>query len=762
MKKIIHKIRTDIKGSVSIFFILIVAAVFLFNAVLIDYARILAADKQTEYAIQSAVRSALASYDNDLREFGLFGVDESSVSDFENVLKMNLEPPEDSGFNFIDPKVESVDVDFSRALAHPEIIQHQILEEMKYKAPVEIVKEIMEKFTFVSSAMKETSVFIESVEAIKDDFESREEKLDTAKSKLLIAKQKVKDGLERTLDMPGQSSFPDVWDFDDIVNHYNKYKQDVPKEIQDLQKQLAILNQQEEPEDDDEKQELEDEKEEIEETIEELEQSLVDFKKNAEMIILYMVLSAEQALGELNEAKALVEQAEQLNQQMKTTINQNQNAAEQNYGQAISKSDPPPSGANGNDLQGAMDSIKENAGKIEEYVYDPAKDGYDYFGDYKQAINQAISQLEPIPLYLSMIYNNFDNQTKNSLQSAKSTLENNVSNALDAINLALAIEEGTADTQRKHFDPDLEYYNEEDAENAEDEKENAESMLEEELADLYNQISGDMAIYNELSTLFSQYNAFIEENNLEGHLDKLDLSGDASSSAKDAMRLIDTLFRNLGDLLITSRNELYMNEYILMNFNSAVPNNITNPNDYKFENREVEYILYGIEESGANYGAALTQLFAIRFALRFIDAFTRTEVRGAGHPVLVFVAALAYALKTSIKDVKDLASSDPVPLINETLTNPVFIRVVYRDYLRLFLFMNPSGDKRLMRVMSVIQYKSGVDLTTRMSYVNGSVTTSTRLLFIPEIANTLNIVGVLNGNVNGNRYEYQKEANFSY
>ncbi|NLJ19346.1 MAG: hypothetical protein GX355_10870, partial [Globicatella sulfidifaciens] len=55
MKKWFYRIKQDPKGSVSLFFILITAVVFAFNAVLIDYARILAVEQQTEYALQSAV-----------------------------------------------------------------------------------------------------------------------------------------------------------------------------------------------------------------------------------------------------------------------------------------------------------------------------------------------------------------------------------------------------------------------------------------------------------------------------------------------------------------------------------------------------------------------------------------------------------------------------------------------------------------------------------------------------------------------------------
>ncbi|WP_143522746.1 DUF5702 domain-containing protein, partial [Pseudomonas sp. 2822-15] len=105
---------------------------------------------------------------------------------------------------------------------------------------------------------------------------------------------------------------------------------------------------------------------------------------------------------------------------------------------------------------------------------------------------------------------------------------------------------------------------------------------------------------------------------------------------------------------------MYTNEYILMNFESTEPDNMLDPNDYTFDKREVEFILYGKFESAENYEMALLQLFAIRFAFRLIDAFTQDHVRGAGHPILVFVAAVGHALTTGINDVRLLASNEEV------------------------------------------------------------------------------------------------------
>ena len=49
-----------------------------------------------------------------------------------------------------------------------------------------------------------------------------------------------------------------------------------------------------------------------------------------------------------------------------------------------------------------------------------------------------------------------------------------------------------------------------------------------------------------------------------------------------------------------------------------------------------------------------------------------------------------------------------------------------------------------------------------MTYVKGELTTSKRLLFVPQIADALSYTGALNGVVEGNRFEFKKEAYYSY
>lgn len=135
------------KGSVTIFLIIIIAAVFFFNAVLIDYARIMAANKQAELATKAALRSVMSGFDSTLlHSYGLFAHDlteEELDQLIEDIIKGNLAEKEEGYFQFVDTQFNDITVSRKGEIARPDIFEYQILEDMKYKAPVEFTIEVV-------------------------------------------------------------------------------------------------------------------------------------------------------------------------------------------------------------------------------------------------------------------------------------------------------------------------------------------------------------------------------------------------------------------------------------------------------------------------------------------------------------------------------------------------------------------------------------------------------------------------------------------
>lgn len=795
MKRLLYKFKTDTKGAVTLFFVMIIAAVFLFYAVLIDYARLLAAEQQSEYALQSAVRSSLAGYDSSLREYGLFGIDKSAVEgDFEGLLKENIEATSnDEAFTFIDPVVENASVEFSRPLADPDILKHQILEEMKYKAPVEVVKELIQKFTFITTAMKESSAFIDVAEKIQEDFENREEQLDGAETLFDDLDGKIAT-FKKNLTNTQYSKYPQVNYFTDVVHHFKTYS-DTSEKISELESEIEsskssnkTKNTQlktkkeelEELKEDLEKvrdgkkidppkteKELNDEIEELEEEIEVLEASIQSndetvtqneedikqaeedsktFKKKAEAKAKEMRKLAEDIVKDLKDISEKIRKAKDLNAEIKNTIETANNNAESNYQQAEEYVEAPPDGVNGGSVTDVATEIQNNSAKLDDYPYEPA-----FFDEIKEPIDQAIEEFENVPTLFKNIEKDIDVTTASKLKEIKET-------ALEKINKVTNNADSGSETltnDRKEFKESQEGAMDQNNKQADQQNKKAEEILN----DAVN-LANDQGIYDELKGFVDQYNAYAQGS--EGAVQEIDLSGDAGDSAGNAMDIVDSIFKGIGSILTSARDRLYVNEYILLHFQSTVPTGIQNTSDYLFENREVEYILYGQHASSVNYSMALGQLFAIRFAIRFIDAFTQPYVRAAGHPLAVFVAALAHALKYSVDDLNDISSGKNAPLINRKITPPSKIEVTYKDYIRLFLFMNPSGDARLRRIMAVVEHKTGANLTERHTFVKGTVETSARLVFVPQIADGLNLVGALDGDAQDGEFIYKKEAYFSY
>ena len=806
MKKWFNKFKQDPKGSVSLFFILITAIVFAFNAVLIDYARILAVEQQTEYALQSATRSALAGYSNELRKYGLFAIESDEAETiFNKVITENLEIDTDERFfNYVQPTVESYSIEASRPLVEIDILEHQILEEMKYKAPVEIVINLIDNFSFLADAMKSASEFIDIAEAVQEPFENREELLDKSDTILNGSDEEAEIGINarlenfnHTMKSTDYSTYPAVNYFSDIVYHFQKYldtterieqleteneeltkaneelataieelkeeKTQLEKEIEALEETIAEL---EEDVSEEERTELEEQLEELEEELEETEEeisnkelqklgnestietnqekieeeksNMASFKENAEDKATEVYNLAEGIIRDLEEISNSIEIAKEENQKIIEAIEKAEAQANENYGDAMAVEGDSPDTSN---IDEAVQKMKEEMEKVKDYPYEP-----EYFDQIKEPIDAALASFDGVLDDIRPIKNNIDSMSKSLMDSRFSQIK------VSGENASQSTTEGTDQLvdERKDFDQD---------EDTEAENREAAEESNSEIFDLLNSIESLISedVYDELSEILASYDAYAE--GATGA--EIDFSGDSSGSAKDAMGLLDTLFRDLGDALLNARDKLYVNEYILMYFESAKPKApFANPDNFKFENRQVEYIIYGLHEPGANYAAALAQLFAIRFAINFIDAFADPLVRAATHPLAVFVAALRYALMTSLDNVNDLGTGKTIPLMEKMLKlNP---RFNYHDYLRLFLFMNPASDARFRRIAAVIEQDTGKKMTEQMTYVEGNLSTSKQLLFVPEIARMISYTGALNGVVDGNKFQFERNAHNAY
>lgn len=169
------------EGSVSIFLIMILAFVFLFTTVLIDYARIAAVNVQEERLARAGVRSVMSSYDITLRDryalFAFGGNDGNQL--LSKVLNDNLyESGRADAFNLLPVKLDSSSLNWSRPLGSYDIFRRQIIEDMKYKAPVDFALELAGKLKPLSAAMTEASQTTQILGDLQPLYTQREEALE--------------------------------------------------------------------------------------------------------------------------------------------------------------------------------------------------------------------------------------------------------------------------------------------------------------------------------------------------------------------------------------------------------------------------------------------------------------------------------------------------------------------------------------------------------------------------------------------------------
>lgn len=147
IEKMLIKLIKNEKGSISLFVIIIITALFFLNILLIDFARIMTGKFISEKSLKAAIRSELSEFDQSIyNKYGLFGYLESKDGIFEEVLIKNLDNG-NKGFNYLKFDTDNIkyELTFEQEIILLPVFKNQILEEMKYKAPIKFQQKIFNK-----------------------------------------------------------------------------------------------------------------------------------------------------------------------------------------------------------------------------------------------------------------------------------------------------------------------------------------------------------------------------------------------------------------------------------------------------------------------------------------------------------------------------------------------------------------------------------------------------------------------------------------
>lgn len=183
-------------GAITVYMAIILSIMLILTGVLVDGARARVAQAQVQSATEAAANSLIANYNNILKEwFGLMAMSENNPSVLEETLRYYLnrnlmtelgaEKPSlgDQSWNYLkkylnssneyenvkflnmyDYLLEEVSVLPLYNLSESEVLRSQIVEYMKYRAPVALGEEFLEKINAFKSFKKQSEILSSKLE----------------------------------------------------------------------------------------------------------------------------------------------------------------------------------------------------------------------------------------------------------------------------------------------------------------------------------------------------------------------------------------------------------------------------------------------------------------------------------------------------------------------------------------------------------------------------------------------------------------------
>ncbi|HEY4430437.1 MAG TPA: hypothetical protein VGN87_05300 [Paenibacillus sp.] len=728
------------EGSVSIFLIMVLAFVFLFTAVLIDYARIAAFNVQEERLARASVRSVMSSYNVELREkYGLFAYGESDGDRLlSQVLNDNMHKSGRSdAFNLIPFVLESSSLEWSRPLGNYDVVRRQILEEMKYKAPVDFALELAGKFKPLSGVMTEASHATELLSKLQPLYDQREKALDLMLERRSQAAKSGKRLLLWIMNPPGESipasSLGSMQSAADIPAQYSdylgKYNEDLYRDSEKPAKYTYQL-------------------------------SLYQSRTN-EMLSRYPALLTafrEDHRRLMEEAKEALKKAQQLNEEMRDVL-------EQSRMEGADLSDYP---ATDWDVPtGSGEISTEPLKKLREQEDALILSSTDLSQMEKSISTQqrAYEAIEPIVGGMSGVLYEALSDCGDSYQMISSVLEaaHVVNNYLQnygekgniiASDLAFIEQHRSSDKERKQLERE-----------AKSKLGEARALLDK-IRMMGDGVTDSLESYQTLRQYYEDNIAF-NKGSVSDPAVKSEVGSNPYTAGRSAMEDMDGMYAAMGDIMSGARDRLFQTEYSALYFQhfdvsklatlatSSVEGTTELTDQLNPHAQELEYILYGFHNPAGNVAAAYAEIFAMRLSIRTMEGFI--EKASLGNPLAVLAAALLYGIQQAIQDMLLLCEKGSIPLSKYLPT-----QLTYRDHLRLFMMMHGGGDVQLSRMLALIRLNTGINPEVKDTYVSSNIKLGTRLWFLPGVVKLLDYSAGYSGEVQGSTYMRVVQADFSY
>lgn len=683
------------RGAVTIFVILIIVPIFLFNAVLIEFVRSRLADHQLETAVKAALRSIGAMYNRPLQAYGLYGVNRSGADAvFSKVVNDNI------GKGLANTVSVSHSLRFSKSLADPGVFANQIMEEMKYQAPIEYTREVVNKIhrAGLNKALEDLSEFASEVE----DLEKLREKRDEAMKRVWQSfaewdaqitgpftdlQQKVRE-LE-----PNHSEMRTI----DIVS--------LQDQIRSLRQQLTGLET--------EKQQYLLEKEQYERNGQSGQGSGHEDGQGGGSApgiideIERRIAETDQLIREVNDAIAIIEPTIQLyNEWM-----QNLQSLRSTYDEIVAE------------VRRIAESLLASLNEAARYNEQIMEKMNEWQNDFGSELIESVDVVSPDEL----------NRIREQAASHRSSLE---SFRHDFARLQHISASALAERMNEYIHRWAEWMQQvKAAENNQAEREarvdEEQKKAEEELKRKFqevlqhltgcdpNQASREKEVYAQLKERTHGDQQIGDDSEAEELTEEH--YGAGRKADKDAL----AMSQMIGQMMNRLTETMFLSEYALLSFNYRTFDmhtnhgekvySLTKPETHPLKNQEIEYILYGFHSCMGNYSAAFWEIFAFRLAIRTMESLLepKNSWRYLGSPLVAFLWAMAEGAVKAYKDVERLADGHEVPIAGKITPH---ITMNYRDYLRLFLLIHGGKQARIKRMQALVEVNTGQRLSDHYTY----------------------------------------------
>lgn len=701
--------------------IMVVAPVFLFGGLFIDLARYKAADREAEVVVKAGARSVLAGYSSSLQSYGLYAATldaDKARDEFLYTARSNLSTSSPS-FSLLDLSLQEdrTHVTAMYPIANHKVMKRQILEEMKYRAPLIYSLELLDKLkkTDVLTGIGQSSGFAENAARIEALLVQRDEAIDRLQAlfvglveqsgRLHSSYQAQLQELNRLSEQIGLRSLADIYsDIEGTRAGIRQLEQEMDKAddtLNSLQKGKAaveLIRQ-------------------AERTIENLRHEL----RNLENILSDLEQLAEDAAAYL-EALAAVQAAAALDEEM---LQRDMQSFTEQLNEAKLKNE-----ALNDELrqvtstQAGSDSGPE---QVFNHVYLVPAQQLDTFGSQTAA---AVSLFTGFIARISgeiVLDSEQYNAAMRSLDDFRS-------------GLTLLHAQRQADEQERTARK----------ESAEQSKQSSRNTAEKAFKQV-KQVLGACSLpggadpyqvyYEQLDDFVASYLAYNRELGAAASTVPLPEWKDPDRSGRDVLQL----FKGVQDLLTDVRDEFYIDEFAVSKFsyrtlglekgvNGSIkqPSTLSEPASHPLNNQELEFLLYGANNCAANQSLAYAEMFAFRLAAGIADALLspKSGLVAAGSPLAVLLAAIAEGAVQAQLDMTKLVQGEEVPVSKKL--GPA-LTMNYKDYLRLFLLIHSKEEVLLARMQSLLQLNTGIDLKHTATYLTSKSEVSFQLWFIPEL-----------------------------